>query len=251
MRALYVAASGMNAQQTRIDTVANNLANTSTTAFKKSRGAFQDTFYQELATGSRGTRADLGGGVQLAGLEKDHTVGAVRDTGDPLHVALEGPGMITVVGADGRDRYTRDGAFRLDADGQLVTASGLHVAGDILVPEDTEQLIIEPDGTVSAVLAGDEGQATVLGQLEVVTFANPTGLRAEGGNLFSASAESGPPVLDYDAETTLRQGALEGSNVDVAEELIELVMAQRAYELNSKVVQAADEAMQVAAGIRR
>jgi len=251
MRALYVAASGMSAQQTRIDTVANNLANTSTTAFKKSRGAFQDTFYQELATGSRGTRADLGGGVQLAGLEKDHTVGAIRDTGDPLHVALEGPGMLTVVGMDGRDYYTRDGAFRLDSEGQLVTAGGLQVAGDIVVPEDTESLRIAEDGTISAVLAGDEGHETVLGQLEIVGFANPSGLRAEGGNLFSMTPESGDPVMDYDGETRVRQASLEGSNVDVAEELIELVMAQRAYELNSKVVQAADEAMQVASGLRR
>jgi len=250
MRALYVAASGMSAQQTRIDTVANNLANTSTTAFKKSRGAFQDTFYQELATGSRGTRADLGGGVQLAGLEKDHTMGSMRETGNPLDVALEGPGMITVVGVDGRDYYTRDGAFRLDSEGQLVTAAGLHVAGDIVIPEDTETLSIAQDGTVSAVIAGDT-QPTVLGQLEIVTFTNPSGLQAEGGNLYSATVSSGDAVLDYDNQTLVNQAQLEGSNVDVAEELIELVMAQRSYELNSKVVQAADEAMQVATNLRR
>lgn len=250
MRALYVAASGMNAQQTRIDTVANNLANTNTTAFKKSRGAFQDTFYQELATGSRGTRADLGGGVQLAGLEKDHAMGAGRETGDPLHVMLQGPGMLRIEGADGQDYYTRDGALRLDADGQVVTAGGLRVGGDIVVPPDTERLTIAADGTVTAMVAGDDRELA-LGQLEIVSFANPSGLRAEGGNLYSATPESGDAVMDYDGETMVAQGQLESSNVDVAEELIELVMAQRSYELNSKVVQAADEAMQVAAGLRR
>jgi len=251
MRALYVAASGMNAQQTRIDTVANNLANTSTTAFKKSRGAFQDTFYQELATGSRGTRADLGGGVQLAGLEKDHTEGAGLQTNDPLHVKLNGPGMIVVRGIDGQDQYTRDGAFRLSSDGQLTTASGLEVGGDINIPPETQSLTIAPDGTVSAVMADDDEHEVVLGQLEIVSFANPSGLKSEGGNLYSATPESGDAVMDYDGETSVTQFMLESSNVDVAEELIELVMAQRAYELNSKVVQAADEAMQVAASLRR
>lgn len=249
MRALYVAASGMNAQQTRIDTVANNLANTSTTAFKKSRGAFQDTFYQELATGSRGTRADLGGGVQLAGLEKDHTQGAGVQTNDPLHVKLEGPGMLVVRGIDGNDLYTRDGALRMSSEGQLVTAAGLEVGGDILIPDDTQELQIGVDGTVTAILA--DGHDMALGQLEIVSFVNPSGLKSEGGNLYSATVESGDAVMDYDGETEVTQGSLETSNVDVAEELIELVMAQRAYELNSKVVQAADEAMQVAASLRR
>jgi len=250
MRALYVAASGMNAQQTRIDTVANNLANTNTTAFKASRGAFQDTFYQELATGSRGTRADLGGGVQLSGLEKNHAGGAMRQTNDPLHVALDGTGMISVEGADGQLAYTRDGAFGLDADGTLITSSGLRVGGDIQIPEDTEQVVIEADGTVLGLMAGDT-RPTTLGQLEIVSFANPSGLRAVGGNLYEATPESGDAIPDYDVQTKVVQGNLEGSNVDVAEELIELVMAQRSYELNSKVVQAADEAMQVAAGLRR
>jgi flagellar basal-body rod protein FlgG len=250
MRALYVAASGMNAQQTRIDTVANNLANTNTTAFKASRGAFQDTFYQELATGSRGTRADLGGGVQLSGLEKDHAIGAMRQTDDPLHVALDGPGFVAVEAADGQTVYTRDGAFRLDADGNLTNSSGLRVAGDIQIPEDTEQVVIEADGTVLGVMAGDT-RPTTLGQLEIVSFANPSGLKAIGGNLYQASPESGDAVPDYDVQTKVVQGNLESSNVDVAEELIELVMAQRSYELNSKVVQAADEAMQTAAALRR
>ncbi len=251
MRALYVAASGMNAQQTRIDTVANNLANTTTTGFKASRGAFQDTFYQELATGSRGTRADQGGGVQLAGLEKDHSAGAHRNTGDPLHVALSGPGMITVEGADGQLMYTRDGSFRLDGDGNLTTSSGLRVGGDIQIPEDTEQVFIDAEGTVTGRMAGDDGHHTTLGQLEIVSFVNPSGLRADGQNLYAATAESGDAIPDYDAHTTVVQAHLEGSNVDVAEELIELVMSQRAYELNSKVVQAADEAMQTATNLRR
>ena len=250
MRALYVAASGMNAQQTRIDNVANNLANTNTTAFKSSAAAFQDTFYQELSTGSRGVRADLGGGVQLSGMDKNHAIGAMRQTNDPLHVFLDGPGMVAVEQADGQLAYTRDGAFRLDADGNLVTSSGLQVGGDVQIPEDTEQVIIKADGTVTGLLAGDDREVT-LGQLEIVSFANPSGLRSVGGNLYEATLESGDPVPDYDVQTKVVQGHLESSNVDVAEELIELVMAQRSYELNSKVVQAADDAMQTAASLRR
>lgn len=249
MKALQIAASGMSAQQTRIDTVANNLANVNTTSFKKSRTAFQDVYYQELAGGARGARAELGGGTRLAGLVKDHTSGTLEQTGDPLHIALAGPGYLQLTDAMGSPVYTRDGTLRVDADGLLRSASGLPVAGDIVVPEDTLELTIDIDGTVSALMEGDD-QPFVLGQLEVFQFTNPAGLKSLGSNQYAATGQSGVAIFD-DGQTEVRQGHLEGSNVDVAEELIDLVTAQRAYELNSKVIQAADEAMQIAANLKR
>jgi flagellar basal-body rod protein FlgG len=249
MKALHIAASGMSAQQTQIDTVANNLANVNTTGFKKSRASFQDVYYQELAGGARGARADLGGGTRLAGLAKDHSAGAMKQTNDPLHVALNGPGFLKLEDLQGNAVYTRDGALGVNADGQIVSASGLPVAGDLVIPADATQVLIEVDGTVSVTLDGDDTPLAI-GQLEVQRFANPAGLRSLGSNLFAATPESGEAVWD-DGETEIRQGQLESSNVDVAEELIHLVTAQRAYELNSKVIQAADEALQIAANLKR
>lgn len=249
MKALQIAATGMNAQQTRIDAVANNLANVNTTSFKKSRASFQDVFYQELGGGARGARADLGGGTQLTGLVKNHGMGTVQQTGNDLHVALAGPGFLRLADPQGQAVYTRDGSLRLDADGTLRSAAGLALAGDIMVPDDTQALQIAADGTVSVTLEGDT-QPLSIGQLEVVQFANPAGLQALGGNLYAETTFSGEPMFD-DGATTVQQGALESSNVDAAEELIELVAAQRAFELNSKVVQAADEAMQIAANLKR
>lgn len=249
MKALQIAASGMSAQQTRIDTVANNLANVNTTSFKKSRTAFQDVYYQELAGGARGSRADLGGGTRLSGLVKDHSAGAMEQTGDPLHVALAGPGYLQLTDANGSPVYTRDGTLRIDADGLLRSTNGLPVAGDIVVPEDTRELTIDIDGTVSAMLDGDD-QPFVLGQLEIFQFTNPAGLKSLGNNAYASTGQSGLAVFD-DGRTEVRQGHLEGSNVDVADELIHLVTAQRAYELNSKVIQAADEALQIAANLKR
>ncbi|MBX2796563.1 MAG: flagellar hook-basal body complex protein [Myxococcales bacterium] len=249
MKALHIGASGMSAQQTRIDNVANNLANVNTTAYKKSRATFQDVYYQQLAGGARGVRADLGGGTRLTGLVKDHSSGTLQQTGDPLHVGLAGPGLLQLEDAQGRAVYTRDGSLRVDADGTLRSATGLPVAGDILIPEDTRSLQIEVDGTISAVLDGDD-QPFVLGQLMIAQFTNVAGLRALGNNHFEATTQSGEALLD-DGETQVRQGHLETSNVDAAEELIGLVAAQRAYELNSKVIQTADEALQIAANLKR
>lgn len=249
MRALHVAASGMTAQQTRIDTVANNLANVNTTGFKKSRATFQDVFYEELAGGARGARADLGGGARLSGLVKNHASGSLEQTGDAMHVALAGPAFIVLEDRQGDPVYTRDGALRVDADGLLRSASGLPVMGQIVVPEDAQDFQVDVDGTVRVRLDGDDRQ-TVLGQLELAQFVNPAGLKALGANQFMVTPQSGEALFD-DGQTEIRQGFLETSNVDVAEELIQLVTAQRAYELNSKVIQAADEALQVANNLKR
>ena len=249
MRALHVAASGMTAQQTRIDTVANNLANVNTTGFKKGRASFQDVFYEELAGGARGARADLGGGAKLSALVKNHSSGTIEQTSDPMHVALAGPGMLVLEDRQGSPVYTRDGTLRIDADGLLRGASGLPVRGQIVIPEDAEEFQVDVDGTIRVRLAGED-LPSVLGQLELARFVNPGGLKALGSNNFEMTEQSGEAMID-EGETEVRQGYLETSNVDVAEELIQLVTAQRAYELNSKVIQAADEAMQVANNLKR
>jgi flagellar basal-body rod protein FlgG len=252
MRALYTAASGMTAQQLRLDTIANNLANVSTTGFKKSRDAFQDLFYQEITTGNQGqggARLELGGGTRVAGIERDQGQGALVATNNPLNVGLQGDAMFVVESTDGDRFYTRDGTFTKDADGMLITSGGLRVAGDIQIPEETESLIIDYDGTVHATING--GQDVVLGQIEVARFVNPAGLEARGNNLFTPTIDSGEPIDVEPGSAQLVQGYLEQSNVDVASELIDMIQAQRAYELNSKVVQAADETLQVAANLRR
>lgn len=252
MRALYSAASGMTAQQTRLDTIANNLANVSTTGFKRSRDAFQDLFYQEMAYGGQGetgTRMELGTGTRVAGIERDQAQGMLIATSNPLNVGIQGDAMFVVETMDGERLYTRDGTFSKDADGMLVTAGGLRVGGDIEIPEEAELVTIDYDGTVHATVG--EGQDVVLGQIETVRFVNAAGLFARGNNLFAPTTASGEPIDVEPGAAQLVQGYLEGSNVDVASELIDMIQAQRAYELNSKVIQAADETLQVAANLRR
>jgi flagellar basal-body rod protein FlgG len=254
-RSLYIAASGMAAQQTRLDNIANNIANVGTTAFKKSNAAFEDLLYQELdtvASPDAGIMAELGGGVRLSALERDHTQGSLKETGNPLHLAIEGKGFFAVESAAGERLYTRDGTFTRSADGQMITAGGLRVAGDIQFPEDTQRVRIDADGTVRATMAGDDGTEVILGELELVTVDSPNALKSMGRNLYAATPESGEPRRwEAGVDGQVAQGMLETSNVDVAVELITLIEAQRAYELNSKVVQATDEAMQVAANLKR
>ncbi|MEQ1505727.1 MAG: flagellar basal-body rod protein FlgG [Myxococcota bacterium] len=256
MRALYTAASGMTAQQSRLDTIANNLANVSTTGFKKSRDAFQDLFYQELSGGGgegeqAGSRLELGGGVKLAGIERDQAQGALIATNNPLHVAIQGDAMFVVETLDGEPMYTRDGSFTKDPDGYLVTTSGMRVSGDVQIPEEADTITIGYDGTVHGLVSAT-GQDLVLGQIEIARFVNPGGLMARGGNLFVPTPQSGDAQpLDAGTDVQLVQGYLEGSNVDVASELIDMIQAQRVYELNSKVIQAADDTLQVAANLRR
>lgn len=251
MRALYSAASGMTAQQHRLDTIANNISNVSTTGFKKSRDAFQDLFYQTLATGGVQSNAlQLGNGVRLAGVERDHGQGTLVATNDPLHVALQGDGFFVVETLEGERMYTRDGQFTQDVDGMLVTQSGLRVAGDIQIPTGAASIRIDYDGTVHAAMT--DGQDAVVGQIELARFVNPAGLMARGGNLYQQSPTSGEPTdVQPGTDVQVVQGFLEQSNVDVAGELIDMIQAQRVFELNSKVVQAADESLQIAVNLRR
>lgn len=252
MRSLYTAASGMNAQQTRLDTVANNLANVNTTGFKKGRADFQDVFYQELTAGgqvAQGARAEVGSGVRLSGLQRNHTAGTLTHTGDGFHMAIVGEGFFELETPDGELVYTRDGTFSQDNEGTLVNASGYKLAGDFqLTPGDLMEVL--EDGTVQ-VTRSDDPEPVTIGVIEVKQFTNASGLKAMGGNLFVETAESGEATLPPQGQNAIRQGYLEGSNVDAAEELVTMILAQRAYELNSKVIQAADETMQVAANLRR
>lgn len=251
MRSLYAAASGMAAQQTRLDNIANNLANVSTTAFKKSRESFEDLFYQELTHGGMSastSRVEVGSGVSLSGIVKDHRNGQIMATGGTFDLAIEGRGYFQVENQEGEIFFTRDGNFKTDQDGVLRTAAGLTLSGNIGIPQDAERVTILEDGTI---LAERGTEATTIGVIELRTFVNPGGLSPEGGNLYSETVNSGAPLPPEPGEAAIRQGFLEGSNVEVAEELIGMIAAQRAYELNSKVIQASDEVMRTATSIRR
>jgi flagellar basal-body rod protein FlgG len=258
MRALYAAATGLSAQQTRIDNIANNLANVSTTGFKKSREVFEDLVYQEMTVGDpseqirRPNQVQIGTGARVVSVARDFTPGSVQYTGDELNVAINGDGFFSVEAEDGTQRYTRDGHFSLNADGELVTASGHLVSPGIQIPDDATITIAE-DGTVSATYADDPTEPVVVGTIELVDFANPGGLQAIGSNMYLATPESGEPIPMDPSEGagSLQQGFLEASNVDVAEELVAMIVAQRAFELTSKVMEAADETMQTVTNLKR
>ena len=260
MRAMYTAATGMAAYQTKIDNIANNLANSNTTSFKKVREGFEDLVYQELGTVSGGQGASasnpmaLGSGVRLAYLSRDMANGDTQVTTSPTDLMIDGDGFFAVETPNGEQLYTRDGHFRTDAEGNVVTERGYRVAPGIQVP-DGGQLMVASDGTLSATIQTAAGTETVsLGTLEIARFTNPNGLDAAGGNLYRATTASGDAMQTSPGEDgagNIVQYALEGSNVDVAEELVGMITAQRSYELSSKVIQAADEMMQTAVNLRR
>jgi len=250
IRALYTAASGMNAQQTNIDNVAHNLANVNTTGFKKSRVEFEDLVYQELrapgAQTSATTEAPVGLGMGLGtrpvATARNFSAGNLRSTAAPLDLAIEGAGFFKIALPSGITAYTRAGTFHLDAQGTIVTADGYPLEPEITIPTDAVSVSISKDGTVSALVPG-QGSSQI-GTIETATFANPAGLRPLGGNLFelttaSGDEEAGAPGTD--SRGTLAQGFVEDSNVSVVEEMVNMIIGQRAYEANSRVVKAADE----------
>jgi flagellar basal-body rod protein FlgG len=260
IRALSTAATGMEAQQTRLDVTANNIANTSTAGFKRSRAEFSDLMYQTqrapgTATGA-GTEAptglQVGMGVRTVSTQRMHSQGELRQTGRPLDVAIEGRGFYPVNLPSGEVAYTRDGAFKIDAEGQLVTGEGYTLAGDISIPPDAQSITVGADGTVTVVVPG-ETAAVEAGQLQVAAFANDSGLEAIGRNLYRETAASGTAVVGAPGENgtgSLAQGTLEMSNVNVVEEMIDLISGQRAYEINSRVIKAADEMLAQTATLR-
>ena len=259
LRALRTAALGMSAQQTSVDNTANNLANANTTGFKKARVAFQDLLYQRIraAGGEDGTAPpatlQMGHGAIAVATVNTFTQGSLSETGNALDMAVNGSGFFALQMPDGSRSYTRDGAFTLTAEGLMVTQSGFALDPGIEVPPDALDVQIQADGTVRARLPG-EPEPVELGQIELARFQNPAGLRALGGNLFVQTDRSGEPVVAPPGEDglgTVQQGFLEASNVDVVQEMVDLIASQRAYELNSKMVQAGEEMLQIANGVKR
>lgn len=252
IRALYTAASGMNAQQANIDTVANNLANVNTTGFKKSRMEFQDLVYQQItvAGSPTSTAADeapvgleVGLGTRPIATARDFATGNLKTTNAPLDVAIEGGGFFQINLPSGEIGYTRAGAFHLSSDGTVVTSEGYQVQPGITIPKDATSVSISKDGVVSVQIAGQSATQQV-GTIELATFQNAAGLRALGGNLFAATTASGEAttgVPGTEGMGTVAQGFLEDSNVSVVEEMVNMILGQRAYEANSRVVKAADE----------
>ncbi len=258
MRALYTAATGMNAQQTRIDNIANNLSNVSTTGFKKSRESFEDLVYQDMPVGSsslinqRPTSLQVGTGTRLVAMNRDFSTGDMTYSGNELDVAIGGRGFFVIEDANGMQRYTRDGRFHRNFNGEMVTGAGLSLSPAVFIPDDAELVTIEQDGTIN-VQFKDETDLATIGQIQLVEFVNPAGLRSNGGNLFQATPESGQP-LDMDPGdgfVNLQQAFTESSNVDVAEELINMIVAQRSFELTSKVVETSDQMLSTVNQLKR
>ncbi|HPX60153.1 MAG TPA: flagellar basal-body rod protein FlgG [Deltaproteobacteria bacterium] len=261
MRALWTAASGMQAQQKNIDVVANNLANVNTAGFKKSRADFQDLIYQNLkssgapstSTTEVPTGIQIGLGTKLAAVTKIFTTGDLTQSGNQLDIAIEGDGFYQILQPDGNIAYTRAGAFKMDSTGRVVTPDGYPIQPEIVIPANTTKITIGNDGTVSVAQAG-QSAATTLGTIQLATFINPSGLSAQGKNLFLPTDSSGTATTGTPGQNglgTLAQGMLEMSNVSVAEEMVNMIVGQRAYEVNSKAVQTSDEMLQTANNLRR
>jgi len=254
IRAMSTAASGMDAQQTKLDVTANNIANVSTAGFKKGRAEFADLMYQTIrapgtATGegtSAPTGAQVGMGVRTVATQRQHSMGDLQQTGNTLDMAIEGRGFFQIELPTGENAYTRNGAFKIDAEGTMVNADGYKLTSEIVVPPDAQSVAIGADGTVTAMIPG-ESAPTELGQIQIAMFANPSGLQSTGKTLYRETAASGAAVLanaGSEGAGGLAQGTLEMSNVKVVEEMIDLISGQRAYEINSRVISAADEMLQ-------
>ncbi len=251
MKALAIAATGMNAQQLNVDVIANNIANINTTAFKRARAEFTDLLYQAerlAGVANRGGQesvpegAHLGLGVRTTAIRSLHLQGGLTATGNRLDIALNGRGWFQVTGPDGGTLYTRAGSFNTNGTGQIVTADGYAVQPATTVPENTTEIVVNRSGQIFARVDG-QTDLQELGQLTLANFANESGLLPLGNNLFSQTAASGDAVTGVAGDTgfaEVQQGYLENSNVDAVKEITELISAQRAYEMNSKVIQAAD-----------
>jgi flagellar basal-body rod protein FlgG len=251
---LWIAKTGLDAQQTRMAVTSNNLANVNTTGFKRSRAAFEDLIYQnERQPGAQSSQATqvpsgtmIGTGVRVVGTEKLFTQGETVQTNNPLDMAVQGRGLFQVTMPDGTVAYTRDGSFHLNSDGQIVTNSGYPLEPALTVPANAQSLTIGADGTVSVALPGQAAPAQI-GTVQTADFINPAGLEARGENLFVETASSGAPQTGtpgLNGLGTVMQGSLESSNVNVVEELVNMIETQRAYEMNSKAISATDQMLQ-------
>ena len=254
MNSLWIAKTGMTAQQTQLDVISHNLANVSTTGFKRNRAEFQDLIYQNLRqVGAQTTEENqlptglhLGLGVNVVATSRNFTQGGLQQSGNNLDVAINGDGFFEITLPDGTTGYTRDGSFQLDAQGRIVTSGGLPVAPGITVPAGTKSISISENGEVSAIVAGSVAPQP-LGSLSMSSFVNSAGLQPVGQNMFKESAASGAPQQGTPGTNGLgivRQGFLETSNVNVVEELVNMIQTQRAYEMNSKAITTSDQMLQ-------
>jgi len=261
IRSLWTAATGMAAQQLNIDVISNNLANVNTAGFKKSRVDFQDLLYQTLrpagTTEAQGsmvpTGIQVGLGTRAAAVQRVFSQGDFQQTENPLDLVIEGDGFFQVLMPNGETAYTRDGTFKLDAQGRIVTSDGNPLDPEITIPAEATSISVGSDGTVSVTLPGQTAPQEI-GQIQIAKFANPAGLSSLGRNLLAQSAASGDPVIDtpgLNGLGTLAHGFVEMSNVKVVEEMVNMIIAQRAYEVNSKAIQTADEMLNIANNLRR
>jgi flagellar basal-body rod protein FlgG len=250
IRSLWIARTGLDAQQTQLDVISNNLANVSTNGFKRARAVFEDLLYQTLRQpGAQSTQQtqissglQIGTGVRPVATERLHTQGNLQQTGNSLDMGIQGSGFFQIELPDGTTAYTRDGSFQLDSQGQLVTASGYTLTPSITIPSDTVTLTVGKDGTVSVQQAG-QSSPTQIGSIQVATFVNPGGLQSVGENLYLETASSGTPTPNtpgLNGAGVINQNYVETANVNVAEELVNLITTQRAYELNSRSIQTSD-----------
>ncbi len=261
LRTLWIAASGMQAQTLNIDVISNNLANVNTTGFKRSRADFQDLLYQTLrpagAASSEGTEVptgiQLGQGTRPVATQKIFLQGDYQQTQNELDLAIEGDGFFQILQPNGEVAYTRAGAFKLDSEGRIVTSDGFFMEPEISVPTDSLGISIGTDGTLSVLQAG-ESEPVEIGTIELARFPNPAGLKNIGRNLYiptSASGDETTGTAGEDEFGTISQGYLEMSNVSVVDEMVNMIAAQRAYEINSKAIQTADEILQMANNMKR
>ncbi|HTY09872.1 MAG TPA: flagellar basal-body rod protein FlgG [Bacteroidota bacterium] len=260
-RALRTAATGMYGQQLNVDIIANNLANVNTTGFKKNRPDFQDLMYQTLKTNEISDNPNLqqpaeiqiGNGTVPVATPKSFAQGDIQPTKNPLDIAIQGDGFFQIRQTDGTTAYSRDGSFQVSGEGTLVTAQGFIVEPGLTIPSDTTSISVSPDGTINATVAG-QSTPTKVGQLELAKFVNPVGLNPIGGNLYTETSSSGKAILGAPGTEgfgSLVPQSLESSNVDVVEEMVSMIVAQRAYEINSKTIQTVEDMLTMANNLQR
>lgn len=261
IRSIYTASTGMEAQQLYMDTIAHNLSNVNTNSYKRQKLEFQDLMYQVLKEpgirNEEGTMApagiEVGLGVKSSATQRIFQQGSLNQTGNELDVAIQGDGFYQITLPDGQTAYTRDGQFKLSSDGTIVSSSGFPLYPQITIPEGSQNIEISADGMVSVRLIG-ETTSSELGQMEIARFVNPAGLMAQGENLYAVSDASGEPIINSPGEEgagTLRQGYTEASNVQIVDEMVNMITAQRAYEIISKSIQVSEEMMTVVNNLKR
>lgn len=260
-KSLWIASTGMEAQQLYVDVIANNLANVNTVGYKKNRVDFEDLLYENLKNPGTSTSSStmvptgiqIGHGVRPVATQKQFSMGNLQQTGNRLDIAIQGDGFFQIVRPDGQTAYTRDGTFKLDSEGNLVNSNGYLIDPSISITAETTDISISADGIVSILESGSSSPVEI-GNIELARFVNPAGLQALGDNLFIQTDASGDPLTGVPGEAamgSLAQGFLEMSNVSVVEEMVSMIVAQRAYEINSKSIKTADEMLQLATNLRR